>query len=96
MPPSLVAVQAHAVIHWLMTQARRRTDPNDFLEAFAQELRAAGVDAARITTGVPILHPQIFSFSGSGNSARVSRSALYRSGPDTTATMANSPISDCL
>ena len=92
MPPSLVAVQAHAVIHWLMTQARRRTDPNDFLEAFAQELRAAGVDAARITTGVPILHPQIFSFSGLWELGKGVSERLYRSGPDTTATMANSPI----
>jgi adenylate cyclase len=91
-PPSLVAVQAHAVIHWLMTQARRRTDPNDFLEAFAQELRAAGVDAARITTGVPILHPQIFSFSGLWELGKGVSERLYRSGPDTTATMANSPI----
>jgi hypothetical protein len=55
---------AHPVIRWLMTDARRRVDADDFLEAFANELRAAGVDVSRITTGVPILHPQIFSFSG--------------------------------
>jgi adenylate cyclase len=60
--PSLAARDgSHPVIRWLMTEARCRTDPNDFLETFAQELRAAGVDVARITTGVPILHPQILS-----------------------------------
>lgn len=75
-----------------MTEARRRTDPNDFLEAFAQELLAAGVDVARITTGVPILHPQIFSFSGLWELGQGTTERLYRSGPNTTATMANSPI----
>jgi len=63
--PSLAARdETNPVIHWLMTEARRRIDPNEFLEAFAHELRAADVDVSRITTGVPILHPQIFSFSG--------------------------------
>jgi hypothetical protein len=56
--------EAHPVLRWLMTDARRQVDANEFLEAFADELRAAGVDVSRITTGVPILHPQIFSFSG--------------------------------
>jgi adenylate cyclase len=56
--------EAHPVLRWLMTDARSRTDASEFLEAFALELRAAGVDVSRITTGVPILHPQIFSFSG--------------------------------
>jgi adenylate cyclase len=56
--------ETHPVIRWLMTDARRRVDPSEFLEAFAHELRAAGVDVSRITTGIPILHPQIFSFSG--------------------------------
>jgi hypothetical protein len=43
----------HPVIRWLMTDARRRVDASEFLEAFALKLRAAGVDVARITTGVP-------------------------------------------
>jgi adenylate cyclase len=55
---------ASPVLSWLMTDARRIADPNEFLEAFAQELRAAGADVTRITTGVPLLHPQIASFSG--------------------------------
>jgi len=54
----------HPVVRWLMTDARRITGSNEFLAAFAERLVAAGVDVARITTGVPILHPQIFSFSG--------------------------------
>jgi adenylate cyclase len=91
--PSLASrEQTHPVIHWLMTEARRRTDPNEFLEAFACELRAAGVDVSRITTGVPILHPQIFSFSGLWELGKGTTERLYRSGPEVAPTMANSPI----
>jgi adenylate cyclase len=53
-----------AVIQWLMTEARQVSDPTAFLEAFAEQLRADGVAVTRITTGVPLLHPQIASFSG--------------------------------
>jgi adenylate cyclase len=80
------------VIHWLMTEARRLIDPNAFLQAFAHVLRAAGVDVARITTGVPILHPQIFSFSGLWELGKGTTERLYRTGPGFSAIMANSPI----
>lgn len=75
-----------------MNAARRRSDPSDFLEAFAHELRAAGVDVSRITTGVPILHPQIFSFSGLWELGKGVTERLFRSGPDATAITLNSPI----
>ena len=84
--------ETHPVIRWLMTDARRRTDASEFLEAFAHELRAAGVDVSRITTGVPILHPQIFSFSGLWQLDKGTTERLYRAGPDALATMTNSPI----
>jgi adenylate cyclase len=91
--PSLaVRDETNPVIHWLMTEARRHTDPNEFLEAFAHELRAADVDVSRITTGVPILHPQIFSFSGLWELGKGTTERLYRSGPEVAPTMANSPI----
>src|SRR5205823_5167398 len=46
----------------------------------------------RITTGVPILHPQIFSFSGLWQLGVGTSERLFRSGPDTSAVMLNSPI----
>ena len=88
----IARAETHPVIRWLMTEARRRVDPSEFLEAFAQELRAAGVDVSRITTGVPILHPQIFSFSGLWQLDKGTTERLYRAGPDLSATMSNSPI----
>jgi adenylate cyclase len=84
--------EAHPVLRWLMTDARSRTDASEFLEAFALELRAAGVDVSRITTGVPILHPQIFSFSGLWQLGKGTTERLYRSEPGIPATLSNSPI----
>ena len=52
-----------SVIRWLMTEGRHITDAKSFLECFAACLRNDGVDVSRITTGVPVLHPQLFSVS---------------------------------
>lgn len=54
----------HPVIHWLLRDGRRITDSTSFLNAFAEQLLANGIQIARVATGVPILHPQVFSFSG--------------------------------
>src|SRR3984893_17764983 len=84
--------ETHPVIRWLMTDARRRTDACEFLDGFAHELRANGVDVSRISTGVPILHPQIFSFSGLWQLDKGTTERLYRASPDSLAMMARSPI----
>ena len=84
--------EVHPVIRWLMTDARREIDPNEFLEAFAHELRVAGVDVSRITTGVPILHPQIFSFSGLWQLGKGTTERQYRTESGIPATLSNSPI----
>ncbi len=82
----------HPVISWLMTEARKRVDHCEFLEAFAKTLLAAGVDVARVSTGVPILHPQIFSFSGLWQIDRGTTERLFRATPEASAVMTNSPI----
>jgi adenylate cyclase len=82
----------HPVIRWLMADARKLTDPSEFLEGFAGELRGAGIDVSRITTGVPILHPQIFSFSGLWELGKGTSERLYRSGPGLSEAMRSSPI----
>jgi adenylate cyclase len=88
----IVNIESHPVIRWLMSDARRLVDSNDFLDAFAQQLQMAGVDVTRITTGVPILHPQIFSFSGLWQRGKGTSERLYRTGPTISTTMSNSPI----
>ena len=92
MPKPNAKAETHPVIHWLMTEARKRADHRDFIEAFAQALLAAGVDVARVTTGVPILHPQIFSFSGLWQADSGTTERLFRATPESLAIMANSPI----
>jgi adenylate cyclase len=75
-----------------MSDARKLADPNEFLEAFAERLRGAGIDVARITTGVPILHPQIFSFSGLWELGKGTTERLYRADAGVSQAIHNSPI----
>ena len=92
MPKQSDRGETHPVIRWLMTEARKRTDPSEFIEALAHQLLASGVDVSRITTGVPILHPQIFSFSALWLLDQGATERFFRATPDDVATMSNSPI----
>ena len=90
--PTQAAWDAHPVARWLMTDGRRIVGSNDFLEGFAFCLRQAGIDVTRITTGVPILHPQIFSFSGLWQLGKGVSERLYRADGSQSASLENSPI----
>lgn len=81
-----------AVVRWLMTDARRLTEPNAFLQAFGEQLLAEGVDVARITTGVPFLHPQIVSFSGLWQAGKGVTERLYRYADNPMTALSTSPI----
>src|SRR5436190_702826 len=54
----------HPIIGWLLDEGRRIAEPMSFLEAFAEQLRVSGIEVDRVSIGVPILHPQVYSFSG--------------------------------
>jgi hypothetical protein len=60
--------ETHAVIRWLMSDARKRVDPSEFLQAFADELCAAGRDLSRVTHGRQGWPnpPGMFPLQGSG------------------------------
>jgi adenylate cyclase len=47
------------VLTWLQSEGLKHRDTVTFVERFAAELLAAGVDAYRLTTGIHIIHPQI-------------------------------------
>jgi adenylate cyclase len=87
-----VTLDNHPVIGWLMADGRKISDSNDFLEGFALSLRQAGIDVTRITTGVPILHPQIFSFSGLWQLGKGTSERLYRADVSQSGILENSPI----
>jgi adenylate cyclase len=81
------------VITWLLRDARRVVEPNAFIEAFAAQLLSVGIPVTRITTGVPILHPNLWSFSGLWERGVGASERRYRLGvPDVVASLENSPI----
>ena len=88
--PVSVGSEESPVIRWLMTDGRRITDPKSFLENFAMCLIEAGVDVSRITTGVPVLHPQVYSYSGLWERGKGVTERLYRADASQDA-LANGP-----
>ena len=51
------------VVAWLTNEGRRISDRTAFVEALAERLNAAGAGITRMTTGVPLLHPLVYSSS---------------------------------
>jgi adenylate cyclase len=58
----------------------------------ALRLIDGGVDLSRITTGVPVLHPQLFSYSGLWERGKGVTERLYRADGSQDAILSNSPI----
>jgi hypothetical protein len=90
--PVSVSSDESPVSRWLMTDGRRITDPKSFLENFAMCLTEAGVDVSRITNGVPVLHPQLYSYSGLWEREKGVTERVYRADARQDAILANSPI----
>jgi adenylate cyclase len=86
------SAETHPVIRWLMSQARQFTEPSEFLDAFARRLLEAGVAVTRVTTGVPLLHPQIASFSGLWQLGKGVSERRYHAVSSTMDALLNSPI----
>jgi adenylate cyclase len=79
-------------IRWLMTEGRHITDAKSFLESFAACVSDAGVDVNRITTGVPVLHPQLFSVSSLWERDKGVTERRYCVDQSQDAILASSPI----
>jgi adenylate cyclase len=90
--PVSVRENEGSIIRWLMTDGRRITNARSFLDNFATCLIEAGVDVARITTGVPVLHPQLYSYSGLWELGQGVTERHYRADASQDAILANSPI----
>ncbi|MBV8746625.1 MAG: adenylate/guanylate cyclase domain-containing protein [Xanthobacteraceae bacterium] len=86
------SAETHSVIRWLMADARKFTEPSEFLDAFARRLLEAGVAVTRVTTGVPLLHPQIASFSGLWQLGKGVSERRYHAVSSTMDALLNSPI----
>jgi adenylate cyclase len=88
----VVSAETHPVIRWLMADARKFTESADFLDAFSHCLLEAGVAVTRVTTGVPLLHPQIASFSGLWQQGKGVSERRYRAISSHVDALLNSPI----
>jgi adenylate cyclase len=80
------------IIHWLLHDGPRITDSTAFLNAFAGQLLSNGIDVARVSTGVPILHPQVFAFSGLWEAGKGASERRYLPNADTLSLLHHSPI----
>jgi adenylate cyclase len=81
----------YPLIHWLLTDARRITEPKAFLAALAEQLLAHGFEVSRLTTGVPILHPQVHSYSARWDLGKVS-DRFFRLTAESLPVLENSPV----
>jgi adenylate cyclase len=82
----------HPIVRWLIEHGRAFSDQRDFLAALGERLRAADTDVTRLTTGIPILHPQVSSSSCLWERGKPVTERLYHSAPENFAILQNSPI----
>jgi adenylate cyclase len=81
-----------AIIHWLLRDGPHITDSTAFLDAFSEQLLANGIEIARVGTGVPILHPQVFSFTGLWEAGKGASERRNLADANTLARLEHSPV----
>jgi adenylate cyclase len=82
----------YPVINWLLTDARRIAEPKAFLAALAEQLLLHGIEVSRLTTGVPILHPQVHSYSALWELGKGVSERFFRLTAESLPVLENSPV----
>jgi adenylate cyclase len=82
----------YPLIYWLLTDARRITEPKAFLTALAEQLPVHGIEVSRLHTGVPILHPQVHSYSARWDFGKGVSERFFRLNAETLPALENSPV----
>ncbi len=77
---------------WLLGDARNAAETTALVVELGERLNAAGIDVRRITTGIPILHPQVASYSALWNRGAAVTEREYQLDPETLASLRDSPI----
>jgi adenylate cyclase len=80
------------LISWLLTDARRITEPKAFLAALAEQLLIHGIEVSRLVTGVPILHPQVHSYSARWDRGQGVSERFFHLTAETLPVLENSPV----
>ncbi|MAG95553.1 MAG: adenylate/guanylate cyclase domain-containing protein [Alphaproteobacteria bacterium] len=84
--------KTEAVLSWLHDRGRLITDRSTFVEQLAEQLTAAGLPIARITTAVPTLHPQVDTSSVIWNAGEAAAERLWKMLPENYRMRTNSPL----
>jgi adenylate cyclase len=82
----------YPLLHWLLTDARRIVEPKAFVAALAEKLITHGIDVTRLVTGVPILHPQVHSYSARWDLGKGVSERFFRLTAETLPVLENSPV----
>jgi adenylate cyclase len=80
------------VVAWLAGAGHAIADPLVFVDAFIGQLNAAAFGIARFTTGIPILHPQVSSWSALWRRQSGVSERFYQLTAETHAILDRSPI----
>jgi adenylate cyclase len=80
------------LVEWLLTDARRIAEPKAFVAALAERFLAHGVEVSRVLTGVPILHPQVYSYSARWDIGQGASERFFHLTPETLPVLENSPV----
>lgn len=83
---------AQPLIDWLLTDARRIAEPKAFVAALAEQFLQHGIDVSRLVTGVPILHPQVHSYSARWDLGQGSSERFFRLTAESLPVLENSPV----
>jgi adenylate cyclase len=81
----------HPLLHWLLTDGRRIIEPKAFVGALVEKLSHCGIEVARLVTGIPILHPQVYSYSARWDVGKGVSERTFRMSPETLPVLENSP-----
>jgi adenylate cyclase len=82
----------HPLVHWLLTDARRLGEPKAFVTALAEQFLAHGIAVSRLVSGVPILHPQVHSYSARWDLGQGASERFFQLTAETLPVLENSPV----
>lgn len=80
------------LLDWLLTEARSLADCKAFLEAFAAQLTLHGIAVSRLVAGIPILHPQVHSYSARWDLGKGVSERTFSQTMESIKVLENSPV----
>jgi len=82
----------HPFLHWLRTEGRLIAERASFVDSLGRKLLEAGVPVARITTAVPVLHPNVDTSAIYWEAESGAEERSWRMTPETLQMRQHSPL----